>query len=152
MSKRKNRPGHGSQLRPINNYRAERYIMHIMNVEIGILQASTADPELTDSEVKATLKGLITELRVSKSISEITPSNLTAKLIMEGLKQAFNKHGVLTKEDIIGIFDVIIHSITAHSETRGRGYLNYLKKFLEKIGVKVRKVSKEEAKELGLTE
>ncbi len=59
MAKRKRRPGHGSKLRPVKDYRDDEYVPYIFKAESGILQAWTLKPDLRDGDVRQALRGLI---------------------------------------------------------------------------------------------
>ena len=65
MAKRKRRPRRrkGFKFQLGKDYQSERYTMHVMNVEIGILQASTIDADLTDGDVSKALENLILQLK-----------------------------------------------------------------------------------------
>jgi hypothetical protein len=175
MAKRKRKPGErkGFKFSPAKNYRSERYTFYIMSAETGILQAATIAPELTDGDVFQSLRNLSSRLQepealpillsaassdeASSEALEVTlddsesRTNLVETLILNNLTLAFENHGPLDAEDVIGIFDVIRSSIKKWGVgMHGRGYLTYIEGFLGQMGVETRRLSDEEVRELGL--
>ena len=168
MAKRKSGSGKGFKLQLTPDYRSERYTMYIMQVETGILQAATIAPELTDGDVTEVLVDLITRLKTPETLDQLLPaqaadeaeiptirneeeSNLVEHLILLNLREAFDKYGPLSAEDVSGILGVIKTSVKrwGHGAHR-RGYLTYIEDFLGQAGVEVQKLSANEAKALGL--
>ena len=175
MAKRKRKPGErkGFKLSPVKNYRSERYTFYIMSAETGILQATKIDSGLTDGDVFQALRSLSSRLQepealptllpaassdeASSEALEVTPGdsesqkNLVQTLILNNLKLAFERHGPLAADDVIGIFDVIRSSIKKWGVgMHGRGYLTYIEGFLGQVGIETWQLSGEEARELGL--
>lgn len=170
MAKRKRRPDDrsGFKLNLGKDYRSERYVMYIVNTETGILQASTIDPTLTDGEVSQALEDLMVQLKEPDSFTKLLPGQAPADsqqvdlrdesknsfiqhFILINLRAAFERHGPLDAEDVIGILGVIKTSVKRWSiGMHRRGYLTFLEGFLGQAGVRVQQLTEEEAEELGL--
>lgn len=165
MAKRKRRPGRGSKLRPIKDYRDDQYVPYIARAETGILQAWSIDPDLRDGDVREALRHLMRPMKQSGQLPQaLTPEALDAPskkavetesllefLILENLQAAFREFGPLNAEDTIGILTVINNSVGAWNRgMRGQEYLKYIEDFLGGIGVEVRQLTDEEVKLLGL--
>ncbi len=171
MAKRKRKPGRskGFKLRLAKNYRSDKYVPYIMNAEIGILQASAIDPDLTDGDVSQALMDLISQLEEPETLSKLLPTeafdgpkevdinghqgptDFVQSLIMMNLRTAFDQYGPLGAEDVIGILDVIKTSVKRWNiGMHRRGYLTYLEGFLGQMGVTVRELSEEEVEAFGL--
>lgn len=169
MAKRKRVPGErpGFKLNINPDYRSERYVMYIANAETGLLQAGTIESDLTDGDVSEALDDLIARLKqpeaahllLSQRSSE--PEDSEAKLegehafvqhfVLMNLRSAFERHGPLDVEEVIGILGVIKSSVKKWSTgMHRRGYLTFIEGFLGQMGVKVQQLSDEEADELGL--
>jgi hypothetical protein len=67
------------------------------------------------------------------------------------LRLAFERYGPLPAEDVMGILGVIKTSVKRWSVgMHRRGYITYIEGFLGQMGVKVQKLTEEDAKSLGL--
>jgi hypothetical protein len=169
MAKRKRKPGSrkGFTLRPIKDYRSDEYIPYVMKAEIGILQASTIDSDLTDGDVRKALESLTAQLKKPDAILKLLPdqsgevpetsreaeADLIQSLILTNLRAAFDESGPLEAEDMIGILKVINVSVGKWNVgLHKRGYLDYIEDFLGGMGVNVRQLSQDEVKKLGLDE
>ncbi len=170
MAKRKRRPGNrkGFKLRLEKDYRDERYVMYVVSVETGILQVSTIDSNLTDGDVIDALEDLILQLQNPEVFANVLfPQSAgaapaadageekimgrTQNFILMNLRSAFEQHGALPAEDVVGILDVIKRSTRKHSVgMHRRGYLTFLVGFLGQMGIEVRQLSDEEVEEMGL--
>lgn len=169
MAKRKRKPGEhpGFKLNLSKDYRSERYLMYVANIETGILQAATIESELTDGEVSEALEDLISQLkepdlaRLLLSPETDEPQQPEAKVegnhafvqhfILMNLRSAFERHGPLDAEDVIGILSVIKTSVKRWSVgMHRRGYITFIEGFLGQMGVKVQKLTDEKAHALGL--
>ena len=170
MAKRKRKPGDrpGFKLSLSKDYRSERYTMYIMNAETGILQAATIDPTLTDGEVSQALEDLIAQLKEPDSSTKLllsqapadsqqvdlrdeSKNNFIQHLVLINLRLAFERHGPLDAEDVIGILGVIKTSVKRWNiGLHRRGYLTFLEGFLGQAGVRVQQLTEDEAEELGL--
>jgi hypothetical protein len=171
MAKRKRKPGSrkGFKLRMDKNYRDERYVMYIANAETGILQAGTIDADLTDGDVYRALEDLISKLQkpgtyeklfpreMPKEPDEVDPDDrkdidgMVQGFILMNLRSAFQKHGPLEAEDVIGILGVIKTSVKRWSVgMHRRGYLTYIEGFLGQMGVRTWQLSPEEVENLEL--
>lgn len=169
MAKRKRKPGErkGFKLRPVKDYRSEEYVHYIMNAEIGILQAATIVPELTDGQVDDALANLISQLKQPDAVSKLLPAETSTDLedaepidtaapdfvqsfILMNLRNAFEEHGPLNAEDLSGVLGVIKTSVKRWNiGMHRRGYISYLEDFLGQMGAGVQKLSQEEAEALG---
>lgn len=173
MAKRKRKSGNrkGFQLRVEKDYRSEAYVMYIVKAEIGILQAATMDPELTDGDVNRALEDLIGQLQEPEALTRLLPGDTSEGVqkhtsdtssdlqgyvqhfILMNLKHAFEEHGPLEAEDVIGVLGVIKTSIKRwNMGMHRRGYLTYLEDFLGQMGITVDEISAEEAEALGITQ
>ncbi|MDX1523169.1 MAG: hypothetical protein R3264_16200 [Anaerolineae bacterium] len=166
MAKRKRGNRKGFKLRVETDYRSEAYVMYVMAVETGILQAGTIALELTDGDVSKALASLINALHDDEAaldrllqlvseeddieVEEGESLSLIEQFISMNLKQAFEQHGPLNATDVAGVLDVIKTSVKrwGHGDHR-RGYLTYIEGFLGEAGVRVMKLSKDEAMALG---
>jgi hypothetical protein len=69
--------------------------------------------------------------------------------ILGQLKLAFEKHGPLPVEDVIGILREVNSSVgTWNRGMRGQEYLKYIKDFLGGMGIEVRQLTPEEADQM----
>ncbi len=169
MAKRKRVPGDrpGFKLNLTPDYRSDRYAIYIANAETGLLQAGTVNPDLTDGDVSQALEDLIARLKqpeaahllLSPKSSE--PEGSEAKVegehafvqhfVLMNLRSAFERYGPLDAEDVIGILGVIKSSVKKWSTgMHRRGYLTFIEGFLGQMGVKVQKLTAEEAEALEL--
>jgi hypothetical protein len=86
-----------------------------------------------------------------KGDDDENPTSFIEYFITMNLRNAFEQHGPLEAEDVIGILGVIKTSVKRHSVgMHRRGYLTFLEGFLGQMGVAVQKLSAEEAEKLGL--
>lgn len=173
MAKRKRSPGSGPKLHPVKEYRSDQYTPYIFKAETGILQAWTIEPDLRDGDVRETLRGLISSIKKTGELPEaltqgvegstdsdeeveVAPAaikSLIEYFILINLRDAFQKNGILSAEDTVGILTVINNSVgTWNRGMRGQEYLKYIKDFLGDLGVEVRQLSDEEVETLGLAE
>ncbi len=169
MAKRKRKPGSrkGFKLNIAKNYRDDRYVIYIANAETGILQAGTIEANLTDGDVYQALEDLISQLQEPDTYSKLFTSEtseepdelekkkkkeidgLVQTLILMNLRSAFQEHGPLEAEDVIGILGVIKTSVKRWSVgMHRRGYLTYIEGFLGQMGVKTWQLSPEEVENL----
>lgn len=165
MAKRKRIPGGGSKLRPIKDYRSPEYVPYIFGAETGILQAWKVEPDIRDGDVRQALRDLISPVQKSGELPETLTrpareefeieatgkESLLRELILHNLSLAFEKHGPLDGEDLVGVLKVINGSIGAWNiGMSGRGYLNYLEGFMGQMGASTVALPPEEVKRLGL--
>ena len=165
MAKRKRGKRKGFKLQITPDYRSERYVMYIMSAETGILEAATIDPDLTDGEVSQALQGLITELQEPQTFTNLFSAQsaetdepalgedgLVQQMVLMNLRRAFDKHGPLGAEDVVGILEVIKTSAKRWGVgPHRRGYLTYLAGFLAQAGIEPKLLTEEELSALGLT-
>lgn len=158
MAKRKRKPGGGSKLKPVKDYRSDKYTPYIFKAEVGILEAWKMEPDLRDGDVRQTLRNLIrTMKRTNQLPPELTGSTeksaqtLLEWRILDQLSGTFQEDAPLDVEDTIGILTVVNHSVGAWNRgMRGQEYLKYIDGFLGDTGVEVRQLTDEEAQQLGL--
>ena len=158
MAKRKRKPGGGSKLKPVKDYRSDKYTPYIFKVEIGILEAWKMEPDLRDGDVREALRNLIKTMKRTDQL----PPELTGSLeksaqtllewrILDQLSGMFQEEGPLDVEDTIGILTIVNHSVGVWNRgMRGQEYLKYIDGFLGGAGVEVRQLTDEEAQQLGL--
>ena len=158
MAKRKRKPGGGSKLHPIKDYRSEKYISYIFKTEVGILEAWKMEPDLRDGDVRNALRDLIKTMKRTNQL----PPELTAGVeksansplewrILDRLSGIFQEEAPLTVEETIGVLTEVNHSVGVWNRgMRGQGYLKYIDDFLGGTGVEVRQLTDEEAQQLGL--
>jgi len=125
------------------NYRTEKYIEYIFSAELGVLQAATLLPELTDGEALDALRKLVAQIRSSglpRFREQPTDTEgLIAWLVVHGWKDLFRRRGQLSKRDMVGCLNTVIESAEMHvRKPGGRSYLTYLEKFMKRAGVSVR--------------
>lgn len=168
MAKRKRKPGdpQGFKLNLGKDYRSERYVMYIMNAETGLLQAATIEPDLTDGDVSQALDDLMSRLRQPELFAKLLSAQgakdsespaledrnaFIQHFILLNLRTAFERHGPLDAEDVIGILGVIKTSAKRWSiGMHRRGYLTFLEGFLGQAGVRVQQLTEDEVEELRL--
>jgi hypothetical protein len=165
MAKRKSGKRKGFKLELVEDYRSDKYIFYIVSVETGLLQAGTIHSDLTDGDVYQALGALITDLKEPDIFQKLffpmdeesQPEQDVEKrvdgtisfLIVSNLKTAFEQHGPLRAEDVIGILEVIRTSVKRWSHgMHRRGYLTYIKGFLGQMGIKTWQLSEEEVEKL----
>jgi tetratricopeptide (TPR) repeat protein len=141
------------------NYRSERFIPYIMATEVGIHEAATMDDSLNDAAVRAGVNRLISQLRQGESVApQSDKASGGAQLIdwrmRDNLWRAFDQHGPIPNEDLIGCLKTILDSIETWSgpPLGQRGYLGYLAGFMKQLGVNVQLLSHKEAAAIGLVE
>ncbi len=161
MAKRKRKPGQKSTIhfKPAKNYRTDKYIIYVHNIEKSILIASKIKPGTTVNDVHLALQHLLKQLQqpegyetlfrqktADKKLPE-TASNIIITLIIKNLKRLFADVPPLNAEDLIGVLRVIRSSVKFWSkEDRARGYLRFLEDFMAQTGVNIYKLTKEELK------
>ncbi len=158
MAKRKRKPGGGSKLKPIKDYRDAEYVPYIFKTETGILEAWKLQPDLQDGDVRQTLRNLIKTMKSTGQLPpELTNSQdksaqtLLEWRILDQLSNTFQEEGPLSVEDTIGVLSQVNYSVGAWNRgMRNQEYLKYIDDFLGGAGVEVRKLTNEEAQQLGL--
>ena len=154
MSKRKSRTAG-------KNYRTEEFVMYIMHAEVGIQEAATLLPSITDGDVLNALNRLLRGLETNSDLPHISvgkvkdgvmtidadkvnPGDLTkvtsviAAQIVNQWHLAMEKYGERSNADLAGCLRTVLDSV--RTWTRGpksRGYLAYAADFLKKGGVKI---------------
>lgn len=151
--KQRQQPRRASQ--PAKGYRTEKYVEHIFTIEVGVLQAATVLPELTDAEVLAALEKLTTQVRSSGlprfQKQPTDTEGVIAWLIVQGWEDLFRRRGRLSTQDMAGCLETVIESARTHVRKRdGRGYLDYLQKFMKRAGVSIQVVPADELEDTEL--
>ena len=143
-------------------YRAEEYVMFILNAEIGIQEAAMLTPSIRDGEVAIALNRLVQWLETNSGLPDIrvgevkdntlmidadkvNPSDLITARIVNNWHIAMEDHGERTNADLAGCLRVVLDSL--RTWTRGpksRGYLAYAAEFLKKGGIKMQLVPSDE--------
>lgn len=132
-----------------NKYRTETLTMPLMQTEMGILQADAlSGRQLTDRDVQQRLVALIEMLRHGPlapvdaegplHIDQGQEAELVIQLIRANWQRYFVDHSHPGHENLIGILRTILGSIETHRSSSGRGYLDYLIRFMRGLGVQVR--------------
>jgi tetratricopeptide (TPR) repeat protein len=143
MSKGRRQSGRRQQApKPKKDYRTERYIQYIFSAELGVLQAATLLPKLTDGETLAALRKLVAGIRsggLPRFQGQPTDtSGLIAWQIVQGWEDLFRQRGQLSNRDMVGCLNVVIESAETRMRTPGgRSYLKYLKKFMKRAGLSI---------------
>lgn len=158
MAKRKRKPGGGSKLKPIKDYRSDEYIPYIFKAEVGILEAWKMVPDLRDGDVRQALRNLIKAMKRTDQLPpELTGSpekstqSLLERRILDQLSDIFQEETALSVEDTIGVLTEVNHSVGAWNRGMlGQEYLKYIDGFLGDVGVEVRQLTDEEAQHLEL--
>jgi tetratricopeptide (TPR) repeat protein len=141
MSKGRGQSGRRQQAPKLKkDYRTERYIQYIFAAELGVLQAATLLPKLTDGETLAALRKLGADIRsggLPRFREQPTDtSGLIAWLIVQSWEDLFRQRGRLSNRDMVGCLNVVIESAeTRARKPGGRSYLKYLKKFMKRAGI-----------------
>jgi len=158
MAKRKRKPGGGSKLKPVKDYRSDKYIPYIFKVEVGILEAWKMEPDLRDGDVRQALRNFIKTIKHTNKLppeligsEEKSAQTILEWRILDQLSGIFQEETPLSVEDTIGILNEVNRSVGAWNRgMRGQEYLKYIDGFLGDTGVEVRQLTDEEAQQLGL--
>ena len=143
MTKKRKRSQRRTQPRQSKNYRTERYVEYIFAAEVGVLQAATTLPELTDGEALDALRKLVARVR-SDGLPRLQEQpegidGLIVWLIVSGWQDLFHRKRRLSKRDMAGCLNVVIESVeTRMRSPQDRRYLKYLKRFMKRAGVTIR--------------
>jgi tetratricopeptide (TPR) repeat protein len=157
MSKKRKRSKQPRQASKPKNYRTEKYVEYIFYAELGILQAATLLPELTDGDVLGALRKFADRIHSSgwPQLQE-QPSDtddLIAWLIVQGWEDLFRRRGRLSRRDMVGCLNTVTESAETHMrKPKGRSYLKYLEKFMKRAGVSIEMVPPEDLEDEELEE
>lgn len=144
------------------NYRAEEYVLFILNAEIAIQEAALLAPSIRDGDVTNALNRLLQWLETNTDLPDIpvgevkdgvmtidpakaNPNDLIAARVVNNWQIAMDEYGERSNADLAGCLRVLLDSI--YSWTRGpksRGYLAYAAEFLKKGGVEMKLVPSDE--------
>lgn len=147
--RKRKRAKRGRRSPKTKNYRTEKYIEYIFHAELGIFQAATVLPELTDGEVLNALEKLVARIR-SSGLPRLREQpadtdDIIAWLIVRGWEDLFQRQGRLSQRDMVGVLNTVIESAQTHVSTPARrSYLNYLEKFMQRAGVSLEVVPADE--------
>lgn len=148
-----------------NKYRKDKYVLAIMEAEVGIYETYVmTDRELTDWEVVTSIKNLIRELR-SKSyqlaeegdearVESSDETDMVQWSIKHNWDNLFTEHPRHSDTELVGILRTILGSVEVWStySPNSRGYLNYIEGFLSKAGVQVERSLMEGEEEVKMAE
>ena len=144
------------------NYRAEEYVVFILNAEIGIQEAAALLPAIRDGDVVKALNRLLQRLETNSDLpyipvgevkdgtltidaDKVNPNDLIAAQIVNHWHIAMEEYGERSNADLAGCLRVVLDSV--HTWTRGpksRGYLAYAAEFLKKGGVEIKLIPSDE--------
>jgi tetratricopeptide (TPR) repeat protein len=125
------------------NYRTAQYVEYIFTAEVGVLQAATLLPELTDGEVLNALRKLVAQIDAGglpRFREQPTDTDgMIVWLIVQGWEDLFRRKSRLSTPDMVGVLNTVIESAQTHVRNpRGRGYLKYLEQFMKRAGVSIK--------------
>jgi hypothetical protein len=130
-------------------YKEPEYADVLFRTECGIREADEiSQRSLTDRQVEASLDLLVRQLRgeTSTPSTDLIGSRIRAHWAECLPSQPFR----LSNDDLTGILRTLLGSVRVRTRMTpgGRGYLEYLTRFLAKLGFNARSVSPEELLEL----
>lgn len=138
-------------------YKRDEYVPIFLATEAGIHEADTIlDRRLTDRDVEAALTRLIDDIRRSDRLFDAEDDTLdeTGAIIDRILSRwdhQFSLQGRPPRDVLVGILRTTLGSIEIWSSRGGaRGYLNYIKGFLGKVGMGFHLVTHEQLADLGI--
>lgn len=126
-------------------YRTDKYAPFFLETETGIYEAYVVTGrKLIDSQVQQSIRYLIRRLRGEQValpeghfhavLDDGSKEDLVTHQIQEHWKFYVKTHPQLPKESMIGVLRTLLHSISLWTY-RG-GYLPYVERFLNKMGVR----------------
>ncbi|MCP4371618.1 MAG: hypothetical protein GY797_26375, partial [Deltaproteobacteria bacterium] len=125
-------------------YKSSEYVEYIFTLEMGIFQADTVLLSLTDGHVLAALESLVVQIRAGGlphfREQPVEPEGVVTWLMVGNWQEeAFRQLGKLSKEEMIGCLKTVIESVETRSSGQldNRKYLNYLKKFMKRAGIRL---------------
>jgi hypothetical protein len=135
-------------------YQADRWVPWVFETELAVHEAQVAlGPRLTNEHVRRAFTDLVIRLR--KGLAPTAGDDATELRLAEGAepefvitmirshwRRAFEERGAVAAADLIGILRTLLNSMEAHAWNRGPagGHLAFLREFMRKQGVNVRKV------------
>ncbi len=139
-------------------YKRDEYVPVFLATEAGIHEADTIlGRRLTDRDVEAALTRLIDDLRRGDQLSpgaEGGTLDETGAIIAHILSRWDRQFGIAgrpPRDVLVGILRTTLGSIEVWSSKGGaRGYLNYIKGFLGRVGVGTHEVTREQLADLGI--
>jgi hypothetical protein len=139
-----------------NKYKTDELVPVFFHTEMGIYESYVqSDRQLTDRDVEAALEKLIVSMRQGTlpPLSEMQPSgegeddeiDLIIWNIRRNWQELFQEQPRPGAEKLIGVLRTTLGSINTWSSPspESRGYLSYLRGFLQKAGVSVDELSSE---------
>ena len=137
-----------------NRYKSEELTRPLFRTEGGIYEAYVmSGREMTDDAVEEELEELIEALR-NKPAAELIyaedgddgrPAGYAVGAILSSWRYLLEDGALPPRDDLVGILRTILGSLETWRSRcfSSRGYLNYLEGFMNKMGVKVERVTKE---------
>jgi hypothetical protein len=151
LAKRAARGTHYADVEPYTGrkYQTDFWVPYIFQTESAIYEAiRLSRRRLTNDEVKVALVRLISHLhagnppRLGEADSEVlyTAGNEIEFLVWNIRRHwgsAFDEHGAVSANDLVGILRTLLYSIQAHgwNTGRSRGYVAFLVDFMEQGGL-----------------
>ncbi len=159
MAKRKRKPGGGSKLRPVKDYRSDEYLPYFYRIEAGILQAWAIEPDLRDGDVREALRRLMSLIKKSGQLppqlggepimATDEPPLLVDTLVLQNLQEIFDEQGPLNAEDLVGVLASVNHSVgSMNLGMRGQNYLHHVQGFMGQLGFDVHQLTSEEVEQM----
>lgn len=138
-------------------YKRDEYVPIFLATEAGIHEADTIlRGRLTDRDVVAALTRLIDDLRQSDRLPDAEGGTLDEtgaiiERILSRWEHQFGLEGRPPRDVLVGILRTTLGSIEVWSSKGGaRGYLNFIKGFLGRVGMGFHQVSREQLAALGI--
>lgn len=138
-------------------YKHDEYVPVFLATEAGIHEADTIlRGRLTDRDVEAALTRLIDDLRRSDRLPDAEGGTLDEtgaiiERILSRWEHQFGLQGRPPRDVLVGILRTTLGSIEVWSSKGGaRGYLNYIKGFLGRVGMGFHQVTREQLADLGI--
>jgi hypothetical protein len=139
-------------------YQNPQFAQALFQAEVAIHEADQmSDEQMLDEEVLASLEQLVLDLR-GQAPAQQEDGKPAENLISWNIKQRwrafFQTHPRHSNADLTGIIRTIMHSVKRRSSMRpgGRGYLEFLLGFMAQAGVRVQKLTPEQAESMGSRE
>jgi hypothetical protein len=138
-------------------YQGPEFAQALFQAEVAIHEADRmSDEQMLDAEVLASLEDLVLELRGQASArQDDQPADDVIGLnIKERWRAFFQTRPRHSNSDLAGILRTIMSSVQTRTHMRpgGRGYLEFLRGFLAQAGVRVNKLTAEQADLLEIRE
>ncbi len=139
-----------------SKYKTDEYAPLFFRTEVGIYESYVmCDRELTDDEVEAAIERLVLQMRQGPlpPLSEAGTLTLTdggeEDLVIANIRRNWQimaeEETLPGRDDLIGMLRTILHSIQVwrSQSMHSQGYLRYVEGFVKKLGVSVRRVTRD---------